>query len=119
MIYLVPGTWYLVCSYSNYGWPFSGSYQVAHDIRICCGNLSTMQSVVTGQAPRTLERKITSKGKQIKQKIIHTIQLKQIVYLRQKEKGEISVRTYQDTYIYILSGTRLIQSTAVDANKTS
>ena len=31
-----------------------------------------MQSVVTGQAPITLECKITSGGKQIKQKIIHT-----------------------------------------------
>ena len=32
-----------------------------------------MQSVATGQAPTTLERKITWGGKQIKQKIIHTI----------------------------------------------
>ena len=32
-----------------------------------------MQSVFTGQAPITLERKITSGGKEIKQNIIHTI----------------------------------------------
>ena len=32
-----------------------------------------MQYVVTGQALRTLERKTTSGGKQIKQKIIRTI----------------------------------------------
>ena len=37
--------------------------------------IATMQSVVvvTGQAPITLERKITSGGKHVKQKIIHTI----------------------------------------------
>ena len=32
-----------------------------------------MQSVITGQASITRERKITSEGKQMKQKIKHTI----------------------------------------------
>ena len=69
-----------------------------------------MQSVVTGQAPTTLERKTTAVGKTnkyIKQKIVHTITetnstpLKQIVCLRadKKQKGEISVRTYVSRYI--------------------
>ena len=63
-------------------------------INCCC--IATMQSVVTGQTPITLERKITSGGKQIK---IYTNRIPriEIVYLRQKYKGEISARTSQDT----------------------
>ena len=44
--------------------------------------IATMQSVVTGQAPKTYKIKR------------YTQAPKQIVYLRQKLKGEISVRTY-------------------------
>ena len=45
--------------------------------------MTTMQSVVTGQAPITLERKIASAGKQVKTED-NTHNKKQIVYLRQE-----------------------------------
>ena len=58
------GSRYILCTYS-YVFLFS------HEL------IATVQSVVTGQAPITLERKITSGGKQIKtrkkQKIIQAI----------------------------------------------
>ena len=59
-----------------------------------------MLSVVTGQAPTTLERKTTSGEKQYKKKTIYTQELKQIVYLRKKKEKARSatVHTYQDTY---------------------
>ena len=57
-----------------------------------------MQSVVTGQATITLERKnyLRRKNKQ-KQKIIHTITETNRIP-QTKKKGEISVHIYQDTY---------------------
>ena len=59
--------------------------------------MATMQSVVTGQAPITaVERKITSGGKHIKQKIIHTMtETNRMRTSDKNKKGEISVRTYQ------------------------
>ena len=57
--------------------------------------IATMQSMVTGQAPPiTLERKITFGGNHMRNGRKYTQQLKQVVYLRLKYKGGISVRTY-------------------------
>ena len=58
-----------------------------------------MQSVVTGQAPKPLERKIASGGKRKKQKIVHTITETNPIPQTTIKKGEISVRTYRDTYM--------------------
>ena len=57
-----------------------------------------MQSVVKGQVAITLERKINSGRKQIKQKMIHTITETNRIPQTKIYKGEISVRTYQGTY---------------------
>ena len=59
-----------------------------------------MQSVVTGQAPITLERKITSGEKQIKtDDITHNNWNRSYCITQTKKKnGEIIVRMYQDTY---------------------
>ena len=56
----------------------------------------SMQSVVTGQPPITLQRKITSGGKQIKSRR-HDNSNKSNTSDKDK-RSEISVRTYQDTY---------------------
>ena len=56
-----------------------------------------MQSVVTGQAPYWIG-KLPQEESKSKQKIIHTkTETNRIP--QTKIKGEISVRTYQDTYI--------------------
>ena len=60
-----------------------------------------MQSVVTGQAPIapiTLERKITPGGKQIKQKIMHTIAETNRIHQTKKKDRSAYVCTYHDTY---------------------
>ena len=70
-----------------------------------------MQSVVTGQAPTSLEWKITSGGKQIRtEDNTHNNWNKSYTYLKQK-KGEISVRTYYDTYIYMVYAKRVAAET--------
>ena len=56
-----------------------------------------MQSVVTGEAPITLEQKITSGGKQMKTEDAHNNWNKSY-NSDNKLKGEISVHSYQDTY---------------------
>ena len=58
-----------------------------------------MQSAVTGQDAVSQERKITSGGKQ-RQTIMHTITETNGIP-QTKEEGEINVRTYICTYIYI------------------
>ena len=60
--------------------------------------MATMQSVVAGQAPITLERKITSGGKQIKTEDNTHNNGNKSYTSDKKIKGEISVHTYQDTY---------------------
>ena len=81
-----------------------------------------MQSVVTGQAPITLEEewKITSGGKnnEIWKKIIHTTtETNRILvrYLRRNTKGEVSVRTYRYVsdahYIYLKYAERIATET--------
>ena len=60
-------------------------------------HIGTMQSAVTGQAPKTLQGKITSGRKQSISQRLFTIT--ETNGIRQtKQKGEISVRIYQDTY---------------------
>ena len=56
-----------------------------------------MQSVVTGQAPITLERKVTSGGKQVKTE--ENTHNEKIVYLTTKNKKAISAYVRIKTHV--------------------
>ena len=58
-----------------------------------------MQYAVTGQAPITLERDITSGGKQIKTEDNTHKNWSKSYTSEKNKKSDISVLTYQDTYL--------------------
>ena len=68
--------------------------------------MATMQSVVTGQALRTLERKITSGGKQVKTED-NTHNNRNKSYPSDKNikvrSAYVRINTHIDTYIYHMS----------------
>ena len=73
-----------------------------------------MQSVVTGQAPITLERKITSGGKQINTEDNTHNNWNQSYTSDKNKKCEISIRTYQDTWISYEYAKRVAAETETD-----